>query len=316
MKTSKDLVFLSEAVLEGLEISTEEVITRIEHLIRGYHQSTVFNAPKSVIFPPDGRYMMSTLSAADDPPYLAVKSLILNPRNREYGLKDINALVTLLDSQTGIPLAVMDGNWITAIRTAGLSAVAAKYLARADSSSIGFIGCGVQAHSHLKAFADLFPIKNIKAFGRGSTNRDLLCQQAESMGLSAEASATAQDALSDVDLVVTSITLSPKPNRFLDARWLKPGTFAAVTDLGLPWRNEGMAHFNQIVIDDMEQETQMPEPLVALKWVTGDLTDLIVGKISGRNHDQEIVAFIFRGLALGDLALAGLAYQRSQGIYD
>ncbi len=312
METSNNLTFLSEKILETLEISTEDVIARIEHLIRGYSQATVFNAPKSVITPPDGRYMMSTLSVSDDPPFLAVKSLILNPRNRKQGRKDINSLVTLLDSQTGIPLAVIDGNWITAIRTAGLSATAAKRLANPNSSSIGFIGCGVQAHSHLKAFSDLFPLKKIKAFGRGSINRDLLCQTAEDLGFSAEASHSAQEAISDVDLVVTSVTLSPKPDRFLEATWLKPGAFAAITDLGLPWQSAGMTAFDHIVIDDMAQESQMPEPMVPLELVKGDLTDLITGKIVGRRHDQEISAFIFRGLALGDLALAGLAYQRFQ----
>lgn len=312
MKKSGGLVVLSEEVLENLQISTEEVIARIEHLVAGYHQGKVFNAPKSVLKPPDGRYMMATLSVSDDPPLLAVKSLVLNPRNSEKGLKDINGLVTVLNSQTGEPLAVMDGNWITAIRTAGLSATAAKYLANPHASSIGFIGCGVQAHSHLKAFLDLFPIKRIKAFGRGTQNRDLLCQKAESLGLKAEAGASAQETLEGVDLVVTSITLSPTPERFLDARWLKPGAFAAVTDLGLPWRHEGNPAFDQIFIDDMPQEAQMAEPMVALELVKGDLTDLVTGKHPGRQSPQEVTAFVFRGLALGDLALAGLAYEHFQ----
>jgi ornithine cyclodeaminase/alanine dehydrogenase len=66
---------------------------------------------------------------------------MLNPRNRERGLPDINAAVTLLDSDTGLPLAIIDGNWVTAVRTAGLSAVAAKRLARPDASIAAFIGC-------------------------------------------------------------------------------------------------------------------------------------------------------------------------------
>src|SRR5262245_65826622 len=96
---------------------------------------------------------MATLAMADDPPYMAVKSLLLNPRNPERGLPSINSLVTLLDGNTGVPLAVMDGNWITAVRTAGVSAVAAKRLARPDSSIAAFVGCGVQARTHADALA-------------------------------------------------------------------------------------------------------------------------------------------------------------------
>src|SRR5262249_4908145 len=155
--------------------------------------------------------------------------------------------VSLLDGETGEPRCVVDGNWVTAVRTAGLSALAARHLARADSASIGFIGCGVQARSHLDAFCDLFPVRAIRAFGRGTANRDALCRAAEARGLTASASATAREAITDVDLVVTSVPLLPAPEPFLDARWLKPGAFAAIIDLALPWFPESMASFERIV---------------------------------------------------------------------
>jgi ornithine cyclodeaminase/alanine dehydrogenase-like protein (mu-crystallin family) len=253
--------------------------------------------------------MMAALCAADDPPFLAVKSAILNPRNRERGLPDINAVVTLLDSTTGLPVAIIDGNWVTAVRTAGLSAVAAKRLARRESSIAAFIGCGVQARAHLHAFSALFPLKEIRAFGRGTANRDGLCQMATKLGLSAVASPTAREALSGADLVITSVTFSPQLVPFLDARWVQSGAFAAVTDLAAPWLSEGMSAFNRIVIDDLEQEAQMPKPLVSRELVAGDLTGLVNGAIAGRRSDDETTAFVFRGLGLGDLAVAALAYQ-------
>jgi ornithine cyclodeaminase/alanine dehydrogenase len=184
MKTGSRLSYLSQTTLQALALTADEVIESIERLIRGRSRARAWNAPKAIIQPPDGRYMMATLSAADDPPFLAMKSLIFNPRSRERGLPDINAVVTLLDSDTGVPVAIMDGNWITAVRTAGLSAVAAKRLARPDASVAAFIGCGVQAHSHLQAFSALFPLKEIRAFGRGAANRDAFCQAARKLGLS------------------------------------------------------------------------------------------------------------------------------------
>jgi ornithine cyclodeaminase/alanine dehydrogenase len=312
METPESLLYLSHKTLESLSLTIEDAIESIEHLLRRRRQSQVWNAPKAVITPPDGRYMMATLSAADDPPFLAVKSLILNPHNRERGLPDINSLITLLDSNTGLPLAVMDGNWITAVRTAGLSAVAARRLARPDTSIAAFIGCGVQARSHLQAFSALFPLKEIRAFGRGSVNREVLCQAAEKLGLSAVASRSAQEAVSDADLVISTVTLSPELVPFLDARWLKPGTFVTAVDLAASWLKDSMPAFERIIIDDLEQETQMPTPLVDPELVNGDLTGLVNGDIAGRCSDDEKVAFIFRGLALGDLALAALAYQRAR----
>ena len=303
------LRFLSQKTLENLQLTSKTVVKSIEYLIRGYRQSQVWNAPKAVVTPPNGRYMMATLSASDDPPFLAVKSLLLNPLNSQRGYKNINALVVLHDSDNGLPLAVIDGNWVTAIRTAGLSAVAAKRLAKPDASILALIGCGVQAHSHLHTFAELFPLKEIRAFGRGTANRDALCQTAKEMGFTAVASNTAQDAVCDADLVISTVTISPQLIPFMDARWLKPGAFATLTDLATPWHADSLTTFDRIIIDDLAQEAKMQQPLVKPSMVSGDLTGLVNGDILGRCNNNERTAFVFRGLALGDLAVAALAYQ-------
>ncbi|WP_258192936.1 ornithine cyclodeaminase family protein [Nitrosomonas oligotropha] len=297
--------------MQSLQLTPQEIALSIEHLLLGRKRQQVWNAPKAVITPPDGRYMMATLAAADDPPFLAVKALVLNPDNPKNGLASINSLVTLLDSRSGLPLAVLDGNWVTAVRTAGLSAVAAKRLARPDASVAAFIGCGLQAHSHLQALAALFPLTEIRAFGRGTTSRDTFCHSAEKMGLTAVASETAREAMHDADLIVTSVTLSPQLVPFLDARWLKPGVFVTMTDLAAPWLQESMTAFDRIIVDDLEQEASMPKPLVDPALVRGDLTGLVTGDAAGRCTAHERTAFVFRGLALGDLAVAGLAYQRA-----
>ncbi|KAA3622196.1 MAG: ornithine cyclodeaminase family protein, partial [Proteobacteria bacterium] len=201
-------------------------------------------------------------------------------------------------------------NWVTAVRTAGLSAVAAKYLARKDSKVIAFIGSGVQARSHLDAFRQMFGLTEVRAMGRGTSNRDRLCEYAKSLGLSAMPCGTTEEAVSGADIVVTSVTLSYQIEPFIDARWLKEGAFAAITDLGIPWYAEGMEAFDRIVIDDLEQERQMERPLVAADVVAGDITGLVTGAVPGRQGDEERTAFVFRGLSLGDLALAALAWQR------
>jgi ornithine cyclodeaminase/alanine dehydrogenase len=305
------LRYLSHDALESLRLTTDEVVASIEQVLRGLRHSRAWSAPKPVIKPPDGRYLMATLSAADDPPFMAVKALLLNPRNPARGLPSINSLVVLHDGDTGVPLAIVDGNWITAVRTAGLSAVAAKRLANPQASIIAFIGCGVQAQSHLRALAELFPLKEVRAFGRGAANRDALCRTAEGMGLAAVAAATARDAVSSADIVVSSVPLTPRPEPFIDARWLKSGAFASLPDLALPWLRESMGAFARIVIDDREQEATMPEPMVAPQLVSGDLADLVAGSVAEVSSRSERSAFVFRGLGLADLALAALAYRRA-----
>jgi ornithine cyclodeaminase/alanine dehydrogenase len=311
MNTTDAIPYFSEETLAGLEITTGEVIESIEALIRGRALDTVWSAPKAVILPADGRYMMAALAAMDNPSLLAVKTVVLNPRNSDRGLPQINGLVTMLDSETGLPVAIMDGNWITAVRTAGISAVAAKYLANKKSRVCAFIGCGVQANSHLRAFSDMFPLERIKVFGRGQANIDGLCRLADELGLASEVCDSGKDAVADADLVVTSVTYSAQLVPFLDANWLAPGCFATITDLGAPWQKDSFTMFDRIVIDDLEQEAVSPNKLAAPELVTGDLSGLVLENFKGRGGQDDRTAFVFRGHALGDLALAALAFQKA-----
>ena len=310
MNSAANIPYLSEETLAGLGITTDEVIESIEAAIRGSAEDTVWSAPKAVILPSDGRYMMAALAAMDNPSLLAVKTVVLNPRNSAKGLPQINGLVTMLDSETGLPAAILDGNWITAVRTAGLSAVAAKHMANGESAVAAFIGCGVQARSHLRAFADMFPLRRIKLFGRGQANMDGLCRLADELGLSSEICGSARDAVTGADLVVTSVTYAAELVPFLDANWLAPGCFVAGTDLGAPWIQESLSAFDQLVIDDLAQEAALPNKLVPPEYVTGDLSGLILGTFKGRHRAEDRTAFIFRGHALGDLALSVLAFRK------
>lgn len=313
MPTSDQIPYLSGEALAALELTTQDVIDSIEQLIAACDRDSAWSAPKAVIQPADGRYMMAALAAADDPPYLAVKTVILNPRNSDRHLPQINGLVTMLDSDTGLPAAILDGNWITAVRTAGLSAVAARRMAREDASVAAFIGTGVQAHSHLTAFADLFPLRQVRVFGRGQANIDSLCNLAESLSLQPIRCDDAGAAMQPADLVVTSVTYSAGLTPFLDATQLKPGAFASITDLAAPWVKGSFRALDQVTIDDLEQEAALPNKLVDPEYVSGDLAGLVLGKFSGRVNANDRNAFIFRGHALGDLALSALALQKSRG---
>ena len=303
--------YLSGAALEGLGISPVAVADAVESALREKAAGRLLTAPKSALLPGDGRYMMSTLAVGTDPAFTILKAVSVCPDNPDLGLPAINGSILVFDAHTGLLTALLDANWVTAVRTAALSAVAARRLAQRDARSIGFIGTGVQARSHLAAFMAEYPIAEIRAFGRGRKNLDALIDHARGLGLTASAAESPEDALRDVDIVVTSVTLDYTIEPFLDARWLKPGAFAAITDLGIPWLKEGLGAFGQIAIDDSEQEKTAPVPLVPAELVAGDLTDLVTGELP--DHDPgRPAAFAFRGIALGDFAAAALAVETAQ----
>ena len=111
--------------------------------------------------------------------------------------------------------------------------------------------------------------------------------------------------------MVTSVTLDYSIAPFLDAAWMKPGAFASITDLGIPWRKESMSAFGSLVVDDREQEEASARKMVPPELVQADLTKLVAGGGPNRATDRPN-AFAFRGMALGDYAAAALAVKRAE----
>lgn len=310
MHMSEDFLYLPDGALERLGISPGDVADAIETALKAKAEGRLHTSPKSAILPGGGRYMMATLAVGDDG-FVVVKQVSVCPKNPERGLPAINGAIMVLDAETGLLRAVVGANWITAVRTAALSAVAARRLADPESETIAFVGTGVQAHSHLAAFREMFPLKRLRAVGRGQANIDKLCASARDMGLEAEASATPEDALREADIVVTSVTLDYSITPTLDARWLKPTAFAAITDLCIPWLPDSMDAFGTVIVDDRQQEAESEKPMLPGDLISGDLTDLVTGTAPPRADDAP-AAFAFRGIALGDYAAATLAVRRAE----
>ena len=299
-------IHLSDDALARLGITPPELAAAIEAALAEKRDGRLLTSPKSALMPGDGRYMMATLAVG--PELIVVKQVSVCPGNKARDLPDTNGAIMVLDAQTGLLRAVMGANWITAVRTAALSDVAASRLADPESRVIGFAGTGTQAQSHLSAFADRFPLRHAKIFGRGRPNIDALIASCEARGMTAEVVDTGDAALDEADIVVTSLTLNYDIAPFLDARRLQPGAFAAITDLAIPWLDDHMSAFSTIVVDDIEQERAAPKPMVAPELIAGDLADLAAGGIAPAAGPR---AFVFRGIALGDYAAAGLALSRA-----
>lgn len=301
-------LFLSDAALESLAITPDAVADAIEAALVDKAEGRLVAAPKSAVLPGDGRYMMSTLAVGGG--VTVLKAVGVYPGNADRGLPAITGAILVLDAETGLPRALMGAEWVTAVRTAGLSVVAARRLANPASETIAFVGCGVQARSHLDAFASMFPLKHVLAVGRGRTNLERLLEKARGMGLQAE-KAEAKDALANADIIVTSVTLDYSIAPFLDASWMKPGAFAAITDLFIPWKDESAGALGTIIVDDLEQERDAEKPMVPFERIDDDLTGL-VRRNAPRFDPNARSAFVFRGLALGDHAAAALALERAE----
>lgn len=311
---TRSLLYLSRADIEALAIAPDELVAAVERMFRARAEGRAEASHKTSMYPGGGRLYQTMLAAVQDPSFFAVKCVGLSPVNHARGLPHIGALIVLHDGETGMPVAVMDATWITAMRTAAMTGAAARRLARADSRALGFVACGAQAHSHLAVLGALFPIARVVAYSRRRETAAALAAAARGRGLAADTAVRAQDAVRGMDIVVTSVPAAPDQQAELDPAWLGAGSFAAMVDLGRSWLPAGLESLDLIATDDRGQSEALARG-GKLAWkgpFAADLGELVSGARPGRANAAQRTAFLFPGFALGDLAAAELVYRRAQ----
>jgi alanine dehydrogenase len=309
---ARGIRYLSAADVEAMAPSQQLLRDAVTRIFRAKAAQRTFHEPKLTMSIAPGHFFQSLVGASSDADRAMVKWASIVAENSGSGLPNVTALIVLNDLKTGQPLAILDGNWITAARTAAMTAVAASHLARRDSRSIGFVGCGVQARSHLSALTSALPsLAQLRAYSRTRRSSETLAEQARGAGLVADVVETAQAAVEGCDLVITSVPAQAGLKPFLDPTWVAPGGFVAAVDLGRSWFASGLrSGFDILATDDHRQSGTLgaagklpyPGPFDA------DLCDLIMGRHPGRRRVDERVLFLFPGMVLGDLAVAAMIY--------
>ena len=300
--------YLSRRDVERLAVSASEIADRLETLLVAERAGAAWEAPKASIAPGDGRLSLALLSAAREPSLAVLKTVGVSPANAARGLPHIGGVIVVHDGKSGMPVAILDAEHITAVRTAAISLVAARRLARVESRSIGFVGCGVQAASHLDALASELPIEHIVAFSRRRESAEALCVGAAATGIAGQVVEDADDAIAGVDIVVSSIPDRPGFRPFLDAGRLRAGALAIGVDLGRSWTPATFTAFDRVAVDDLRRHAA--SPMVTTVPVDADLVSLIA---EPRRTDRTArIAFMFGGVGLGDFAAASICLQRAR----
>jgi ornithine cyclodeaminase/alanine dehydrogenase-like protein (mu-crystallin family) len=222
------------------------------------------------------------------------------------GRAHVAGIILLSDAGTGMPVAIMDAAWITGVRTAAITAIAARHLAKPDSASVGFVACGLQARTHLSALLRHFPIRRVRAYSRRFSSAERFAQEARARGLVAEPVRSPSAAVEDMDIVITTTPVVPRTPAFLDATWLSPGSFAGIVDMGVSWITPSLATLDLAVTDDIAQADS--ERVNYPKPYDGEVAHLVAGLLQGRRTRQQRTALIFAGLGLADVAVGAAVY--------
>ena len=236
------------------------------------------------------------------PNALATKLITLVPGNAARGLPTLLATIVLMDPATGEPLAVMDGTWITALRTAAASAVAADALAPPGPKVVALLGSGALARSHALALRAVRPVTQVRIWSRDPAN---VARCAADVG--GVACASAEEAVRGADIVCT-VTNATEP--VLRGAWLRPGAFVAAVGAPRPdWRElDDAAMRNALVVDSRESAEKESGDVI----LSGAIAGVEIGEILGGTRPGPAagatVIFKSLGQAVEDACAARLVY--------
>jgi ornithine cyclodeaminase/alanine dehydrogenase len=311
--TAQRLLYLSQADVASVGLSMGEIIDALESAFREHGEGRVEMPPKPGVHTRPDAFIHAMPAYIPALRAVGMKWVSGYPENMRRGLPYITGLLILNDEDTGVPLAVMDCTWITAMRTGAATAVAAKYLARAGSDVVGILGCGVQGRSNLEALRVLFPISRVVAYDTVPAQAHRFAAEVKTFGLDVVEARHPREAVDGCDLVVTAGPILRAPHATIEAGWLNDGAFASLVDFDSYWGAGALNEVDKFCTDDVPQLEHYREMgyFKNIPPVYATVGELAAGKKRGRERADERTMTCNLGLALDDMATAPMIYRRA-----
>jgi ornithine cyclodeaminase len=316
------VLILTHSDVERL-LPMKECVEVMAAALRALAEGQAHQPLRMIVRPPGAVGVMALMpaySAAPEPAY-GLKAIGVFPANPEKGKDAHQGTVMLFSGETGELLAMMNASAVTAIRTAAVSAVATRLLAREDAGDLAIVGAGVQARTHLEAMACVRPLRRVRIASRRPEHARRLAEEASQRhGFPVRAVDSLEAAVRDADVVVTA-TSSAEP--VLRREWIAPGAHLNVVGASIPTAREvdtATMAAARVFVDRRESTlNEAGDYLIAARegaigpdHIVAELGELLTGAARGRRSADEITLFKSLGLAVEDLAAARHVYRKAQ----
>jgi ornithine cyclodeaminase len=315
------ILILTHAEVEEL-LPVSECIPIMAEALADLARGRVYQPLRMVITPPhaDGDMALMPSYRSGERAAYGVKTVCFFPGNPAKGLDSHQGSVMLFSGETGELAALMNASAITAIRTAAVSGVATRLLARDDASELAIIGSGVQARAHIEAMACVRPIKRARV---ASLRVEHARKFAEELGrrysFPIEPVESVESAVRGADLIVTATTAA-EPIVMLE--WISPGAHLNVVGSSIPTTREvdSVTMAGASLFVDRRESTineggdylfALREGAIGPDHIKGEIGEVLIGAKRGRTSAQEITLFKSLGLAVEDLASADYLYRKA-----
>ena len=319
-----EILYLDGPDVDRAGASMALAIESVEEVLALHEKGEVNLPPKSVLDMDErkhGRINAMAAYVGGSLRMCGIKWIAGFPNNpQRHGIPRANALTILNDPDTGLPLCIMDGTRISALRTGAVTGVGARYLARGASSRVGLIGAGVQARTQLEALALILPaLREVVVYDIRREAADRLQADCRALfpRLGVRSARSAEEAVRGADVVVTA-TVADEP--IVKDAWLEPGVFFSHVGSYQEEEEAVVLHADKVVVDIWEEVLHRGTPLLARMFRQGtigaqriwaNIGAIILGKKAGRERDEERIFFSPLGLGSEDIAVATRIYRKA-----
>jgi len=309
------MLYLSQEDILDMNIPLREIIPLVERGLREHGLGRVENPPKPGIHAKPDSFIHAMPAYYRRLGIGGMKWVSGYPSNRELDLPQILGVMITNDMETGLPTGIMDCRWITAVRTAAVSAITSKYCAKRGSESLGVIGCGVQGRMTLAALKEVLPnILTINAYDINAEaskryKRDL----EKELAVKIKTVPSVEEASRDMDLILTATQRLPNP--IVKNEWFEPGCLGMGLEASRAWYGDAILTADKFITDSWDQTIHFHEQGAfpnGLPKLYAELGEIVAGKKKGRENPSERILAINIGLALEDVIVADLIYKKAK----
>lgn len=302
-------------------LTMSDLITAMESAVARFSAREVLQPVRTVLAvgPTDAFFGLMPAYVAQ-PASLGAKLVTVFNANHARGLPSHLATIVLLDPETGSLLAIMDGRYITEARTAAVSAVSARHLSQSSASTLAIIGTGVQARSHLEAYAEVRTLKDVRVWSPQPRSRERFVHDMSGhVAAHLHATDTAEAAVRGADLIVLA-TSAARP--VLDNDWVSPGAHVVSVGACRPDQREMAPDLvararlfvdsrSAALVESGDVVLGIKENRFTDRHIAGELGDVVLGRVQGRTTDDMITIFKSLGMAVEDVVTADLVFRRA-----
>ena len=301
------MLVLGRDELESLDVTMEEVVDVLDDAFGQKARGLVQNPPKPAVRPRPDAFINAMPAYLGGSDRAGIKWVSGYETNRARGLPYIYGVFILTDAETGRPLALMDGGWITEMRTAGASGVVLRHVADRPRT-VAVVGAGIQGRRHLDLLLHARPdIEEVRTYDHGADSMASLLAMAGERRTTAAASAA--DAIAGADLVITTVTAAIEPR--LEATTTAPDALLLPVDYDDALSASSANDSSLFVVDDLAQFRSLSDiHFHGFREPDAELAQVVAGEVAVPSTGRR--TFLNMGIAMDDVALGASVYDRAR----